>query len=175
MRLKLIANALLFQASWFACVLGGSGPWLMVPALALVLHFTWISSWAAEGKLVVSVLLAGAALDSFLLQLGVFSFQDNAVLAPAWLVMLWAVLATTINHCLAWSARPIWLASLLGAIAGPFSYFAGAAMADVGLPLGPLKSALILALVWAITFPLLHAFAQLYREQYRLRQARNNG
>lgn len=168
MPIRLIANALLFQAGWFACVLGGTGWWLLVPLAALVIHFSWVSSWAAEGKLVVSVTLVGAALDSFLLQLGVFDFASTDTLAPIWLVLLWALLATTLNHCLAWSAKPIWLAAILGAIAGPLSYFAGSALADVELPLGQLHTGLILAPVWALAFPLLHGFAHLYREQYRL-------
>ncbi|MEH6500273.1 MAG: DUF2878 domain-containing protein [Pseudoalteromonas distincta] len=172
MPVKLIANALLFQASWFACVLGGTSGWLLIPLAALVIHFTWISSWAAEGKLVVSVMLAGTALDSFLLQMGVFSFPGELLLAPLWLVLLWAILGTTLNHCLAWSAKPLWLACLLGAIAGPLSYFAGAALADVGLPLGMQTSAIVLAVCWAIIYPLLHGFAHMYREQFRLRQQR---
>lgn len=168
MPIRLIANALLFQASWFACVLGGNSWWLLVPLAALVIHFSWVSSWAAEGKLIVSVALVGAALDSFLLQLGVFDFASTDTLAPIWLVLLWALLATTLNHCLAWSAKPIWLASILGAIAGPLSYFAGSALAGVELPLGQLHTGLILAPIWAVAFPLLHGFAHLYREQYRL-------
>ncbi|MEH6798035.1 MAG: DUF2878 domain-containing protein [Halopseudomonas sabulinigri] len=168
MPIRLIANALLFQASWFACVLGGTGWWLLVPLTALVIHFSWVSCWAAEGKLVVSVTLIGAALDSFLLQLGVFDFASTETLAPVWLVLLWALLATTLNHCLAWSAKPIWLAGILGAISGPLSYFAGSALAGVGLPLGQLYTWCILAPIWAITLPLLHGFAHLYREQFRL-------
>ncbi|PKM31446.1 MAG: DUF2878 domain-containing protein [Gammaproteobacteria bacterium HGW-Gammaproteobacteria-11] len=175
MRLKLLANALLFQAGWFACVLGGNSLWLLIPLAALLIHFFWVSSWAAEGKLVISVMLAGAALDSFLLQMGVFRFPGDSPLAPLWLVTLWALLATTLNHCLAWTAKPIWLAALLGAVSGPFSYFAGAALADVGLPLGPTPSALLLASIWAIVFPLLHGFAHLYREQLRLRQSPERG
>ena len=75
---RLIANAVLFQLGWLACVLGGNSYWLAVPLVALLVHFFWTSSWAAEGKLVVSVMLAGAALDSFLLQLGVLEFRDLA-------------------------------------------------------------------------------------------------
>ena len=127
---RLIANAVLFQLSWLACVLGGNSYWLAVPAVALLIHFFWVSSWAAEGKLVVSVMLAGAALDSFLLQLGVFTFVGQELLAPLWLAMLWAMLATTLNHSLGWTARPIWRAALLGAIGGPLSYVAGAELAD---------------------------------------------
>ena len=32
---RLIANAVLFQLSWLACVLGGNSYWLAVPAVAL--------------------------------------------------------------------------------------------------------------------------------------------
>ena len=58
---RLIANAVLFQLGWLACVLGGNSYWLAVPLVALLVHFFWTSSWAAEGKLVASVMLAGAA------------------------------------------------------------------------------------------------------------------
>ncbi|MGB7389098.1 DUF2878 domain-containing protein [Pseudomonas neustonica] len=171
MPIRLIANALLFQAAWFACVMGGTSWWLLIPAAALLIHFIWISSWAAEGKLVVSVALVGAAIDSFLLQLGVFDFASTDTLVPIWLVLLWALLATTLNHCLAWTAKPIWLASILGAISGPLSYFTGSALNDsVMLPLGTQHTALILAPIWALIFPLLHGFAHLYREQFRLLQ-----
>ena len=167
---KLVANAVMFQIGWFACVLGGTGPWLLVPMAILCVHFFWISSWAAEGKLVVTVVLAGVAIDSFLMQMGVFEFPGESKLVPLWLAVLWAMLALTLNHCLAWTARPLWLASLLGAISGPLSYFAGAALADVRLPMEPLPTFLILAAVWAITFPLLHGFAHIYRQQWLIKQ-----
>lgn len=167
---KLIANAVMFQIGWFACVLGGTGPWLLIPAAVLCIHFFWISSWAAEGKLVVSVVLAGAAVDSFLMQVGVFDFPGNSKLVPLWLAVLWAMLAITLNHCLAWTARPVWLACLLGAVAGPVSYFAGAALSDVQLPLEPFWTFLILAAVWAVVYPLMHGFAHIYRQQFLIRQ-----
>ncbi len=167
---KMVANAVLFQIGWFACVLGGTGPWLLVPAAVLCIHFFWISSWAAEGKLMVTVVLAGAAIDSFLMQVGVFEFPGESKLVPLWLAALWAMLATTLNHCLAWTARPIWLASLLGAISGPLSYFAGAAIAEVELPLEQGMTLVTLAATWAIVFPLLHGFAHIYRQQWLVRQ-----
>jgi hypothetical protein len=170
---KLIANAVLFQIGWFACVLGGTGPWLLVPAAILCVHFFWISSWAAEGKLVVTVVLAGSAIDSFLLQTGVFEFPGDSLIVPLWLAALWAMLATTLNHCLAWTARRVWLASLLGAVSGPLSYFAGATLSDVRLPLEQLTTLAILVTVWAVVFPLLHGFAHIYRQQWLIKQMAN--
>jgi hypothetical protein len=165
---SLLLNALLFQIGWFACVLGASRPWLLTVALAcLAAHFIWIARWRAEGRLVASVALLGCALDSFLLNLGIFDFGGSGRLLPAWLALLWALFATTLNHSLAWSARPWWLGSLLGAVAGPLSYLAGARLAGVVLPLGPWPTLLLLAVVWAGVMPLAHGFAQLYRLRAR--------
>ncbi|MEO4047529.1 DUF2878 domain-containing protein [Pseudomonas sp. CAU 1711] len=162
----LILNALLFQIGWFACVFGARHPWLLVLALAcLVGHFAWVAPWRVEGRLVASVMLFGSALDSFLLNLGVFDFGGSGRLLPAWLALLWALFATTLNHCLAWTARPWWLGSLLGAVAGPLSYLGGAKLAGVGLPLGLWPTMLMLALIWAGVMPVVHGFAGMYRQR----------
>ena len=163
---KLIANALLFQLGWFVCVLGGDGPWLLAVLAIVAVHLLWVSSWQAEGKLLISVLLAGSALDSFLLNLGVFDFGEPRTLIPLWLACLWLLLATTLNHCLAWTAQPWWRASLLGALAAPLSYYGGAQIADVGLPYGTWPSLLLISALWALVMPVLHGFAKLYRSQY---------
>ncbi|WPC05924.1 DUF2878 domain-containing protein [Pseudomonas benzenivorans] len=163
---KPIVNALLFQLGWLACVLGG-GPWLWLVLPILAVHLLWTASWAAEGKLLLSVFLAGSALDSFLLNLGVFDFGEPRTLIPLWLALLWLLLATTLNHCLAWTAQPWWRGSLLGAVGGPLSYYAGAQLAGVGLPYGTWPTLALLALLWALVMPVLHGFAKLYRSQYQ--------
>ena len=112
--LERLANAALFQLGWFACVIGGNSLWLLVALAVLVIHLLWISRWADEGRLILSVVLLGTAVDSSLRWLGVFEFSESAPLIPLWLMLLWALLATTLRHCLAWSARPWWLASAAG-------------------------------------------------------------
>jgi hypothetical protein len=128
---KQLINALLFQIGWFACVLGGNSFWLLIAVGVLAIHLLWISSWQADGLLLISVALIGTMVDSLLLNCGVFSFDADGPLIPLWLVTLWAVLATTLNHCLDWTAKPWWRASILGAIGGPMSYYAGSKMAGV--------------------------------------------
>ncbi|SDX26612.1 Protein of unknown function [Pseudomonas syringae] len=157
--LKSVANALLFQIGWFACVLGGNSYWLLIAVAVLAIHFVWISSWAAEGRLVITATLVGVLLDSVLMTLGVFDFGISGYVLPLWLALLWAVMATTLNHCLAWTARPLWRAAVLGAIGGPMSYYAGSQLAQVHLPLGVWPSMLLLGLVWAGVFPLLQWLA----------------
>ncbi|MCF4996966.1 DUF2878 family protein [Pseudomonas syringae] len=154
--LKRLANALMFQLGWLACVLGGNSPWLLVALGILVIHFCWISSWAMEGRLMLSVVILGTAVDSLLRAAGVFEFQDSSPLIPLWLMLLWALLATTLRHCLQWSARPWWLAALLGAVGGGLSYYAGGRLAGVQFPYGEVPTLIGIGLLWMALFPLLH-------------------
>ncbi|WP_262136309.1 DUF2878 domain-containing protein [Pseudomonas sp. Marseille-Q5117] len=155
-----IANAVLFQLGWLACVLGGNSLWLLLAVAALVIHLRWISSWAAEGRLILCVVIVGTAVDSVLRYLDVFRFADASPLIPLWLMLLWALLATTLRHCLAWSARPWWLASALGALGGALSYYGGGRLAGVQFPYGDIPTLILIGLLWAVLFPLLHLMAR---------------
>jgi len=157
--LERLANAVLFQLGWFACVMGGNSLWLLLAVAVLVIHLRWISSWAREGRLILSVVLLGTAVDSTLRWSGVFEFRDVAPLIPLWLMLLWALLATTLRHCLQWSASPWWLASLLGAVGGALSYYAGGQLAGVRFPYGQWPTLVGVGLLWALLFPLLHVMA----------------
>ncbi|MGN7442393.1 DUF2878 domain-containing protein [Pseudomonas lactis] len=158
--LKSLANAVLFQCGWFACVLGGDSRWLLIGIAALGAHLLWISSWAREGRVILAVTALGTLVDTALRGLGVFEFNTPGPLIPLWLILLWALLSTTLRHCLAWSAQPWWLASLLGAVGGPLSYYAGSQLAGVSFGYGTLPTLIGLALLWAMLFPLLHRIAQ---------------
>lgn len=157
----MLCNALLFQLGWFACVLGAHYPALLgLAAACLVTHLIWLAR-PGELRLILAVSLCGWSVDSLLLSLGVFDFAGHPRLLPAWLLLLWPVFACSVRHCLHWTARPWWLASLAGAIGGPLSYWGGVQLAGVGLPLGTWPSLLILAAVWALLLPLLHRLGQL--------------
>ena len=158
--LKSLANTVLFQCGWFACVLGGDSRWLLIGIAALGAHLLWISSWTREGRVILAVTVLGTLVDTALRGLGVFEFNTPGPLIPLWLILLWALLATTLRHCLAWSARPWWLASLLGAVGGPLSYYAGSQLAGVSFGYGTIPTLIGLALLWAMLFPLLHRIAQ---------------
>ncbi|AZE87473.1 DUF2878 domain-containing protein [Pseudomonas orientalis] len=158
--LKSLANAALFQCGWFACVLGGDSPWLLVGVAVLAVNLLWISSLADDGVLIVGVTLAGTLLDTLLRTLGVFHFSEPGPLIPFWLMLLWALLATTLRHCLAWSARPWWRAALLGAVGGPLSYYAGSQLAGVQFGYGLGATMAGLAVLWAVLFVGLHRLAR---------------
>ncbi|WP_394559748.1 DUF2878 domain-containing protein [Aquipseudomonas alcaligenes] len=150
MNCRLLLNAGLFQLGWWACVLSPEQPWLLAFALLiLAAHLLWLAR-PGEWRGVLLVTLCGSALDALLGAIGLFDFS----LPPPWLILLWALLACTLRHSLAWSARPIWRAALLGALAAPPAYIAGATLAGVGLPLGMPLSWLLLAVLWAGVLPL---------------------
>ncbi|MEK1939636.1 MAG: DUF2878 domain-containing protein [Pseudomonas sp.] len=159
MTLKPLFNAGLFQLGWFACVFSPQYLALLaVPLLIAVVHVLWLGRGELNVLAVITVL--GTLIDSVLMHAGLFEFAEPRLLIPLWLVLMWTLLATTLRHCLAWTARPWWLASLLGAVSAPLSYYAGARLAGVGLPYGLWPSLLMLAAIWALVFPLLHYLAQ---------------
>ena len=131
--LMLILNYLLFQAAWFACVLGGANgyPWFGsgVALLAILLHLSLVSNPGREATLVLLVGLLGALLDSLLVSLGWLDFPSGQLLpgtAPHWIIAMWMAFATVLNVSLGWMRGRYGLAVLLGAVAGPLAYYAGA-------------------------------------------------
>lgn len=158
---KNLLNALLFAIGWLACAVGG-GPWLWLVAAIMLAHLLLIGSWQREGKLLVSVFLFGSALDSFLLQFGVFDFGEPRQLIALWWALPWLLLGTTLCHCLAWSAKPWWRSSLLGACIAPACYYATAALGGVSFPYGTTVTLALLASIWLAVLPVLHGFARLH-------------
>nr|WP_256262169.1 DUF2878 domain-containing protein [Pseudomonas costantinii] len=155
-----MANAVLFQCGWFACVLGGDSRWILLGFAVLAIHLLWTSSGSEEGQVILAVTLLGTVIDTSLRTFGVFHFSQPGPLIPFWLVLLWALLATTLRHCLAWSAQPWWRSSLIGAVGGPLSYYAGSQLAGVSFGYSTVSTVIGLALLWSMLFPVLHWVAR---------------
>lgn len=64
--LKTLVNAALFQCGWFACVMGGNGPWLLVGLAALGVHLLWTTTVSQEGQALLAVTLLGTLIDTLL-------------------------------------------------------------------------------------------------------------
>lgn len=161
-RSTLVANVLLFQAGWFACVLGAAhGRWWLGPAVAAAVlgwHLARAEEPRREATLIGVAAIAGALFETALVQTGWVRF-DAAVmpfegLAPIWMVALWALFATTLNVSLR-ALHGRWrLAALLGAVGGPLAYAGGARLGalewvDAGAALA------VIGIGWAALTPLL--------------------
>lgn len=154
-----LANALLFNLTWFAIVATHNAVMaLVIVALHLAAHFALVGRDRGEMLLIAAVSLLGAALDQLLFAFGVFNVAGQDALAPLWLSALWPVFATTLLHAFASLRGRPWLAALIGGVGGAVSYIAGVNLSDVDFA-HPLWGPLVLGALWALLFPLLLALS----------------
>jgi hypothetical protein len=149
------------QAGWFACVLsaarGAPVIGVIVVAILLAAHLFRVPRPAEECKFLAFVVVLGAIWESVVVRLGLLSYTSGTLIegfAPTWIVALWALFGAQFNTCYTWlKARPA-VAALLGAIAGPVSFRAGASLGAVHFN-WPLPTVLTLVAGWAVILPLL--------------------
>ncbi len=166
--LPILINIFAFYIGWFACVLGGAYglPWLGTAlALAIVVrHIGQAMQPWLELRLALLAGLLGVLVDSLPVAAGLVDYPSGTVLtgmAPYWIVALWMLFATTLNVSLRWLKGRLLLAAVLGAIAGPPAYYAGAGLGAITLlQAGP--ALLLLALLWSMAMPLLVSLATRY-------------
>lgn len=159
-RYHIALNFIGFQIGWFACVLmAAQGQPEIGIAIALIIvafHLFVIQARLNTLALLFSVTLLGSAWDSVLTSQQILVFSSGLIspyLAPSWIIMMWLLFATTLNVSLRWLYGRTWLAMLLGAVAGPLAYQAGAALGAVVIP-DPLVGNIVLAIGWAGLLPL---------------------
>jgi hypothetical protein len=175
--MKRLVNFVLFQAGWFACVLGGAHGWPLAAVAAagavIGVSLCWFSAdRMSDVRLLLMVALIGFCVDSINLWLGVFVLIGAPLfphLCPVWLVALWAVFGTTLRGSLGWLAGRYGLSALLGAVGGPLSYVGGAKLGAVTMPPDHTFSVVVLVVVWAAVVPLFIwlAHGQALRPQQR--------
>lgn len=149
------------QIGWFACVISAArgSPWIGVTlAIVLVaLHILRVEHPLEELKLLASVVVIGGTWDSALVLLGLLSYPSGTVipgLVPSWILALWALFAAQINTTYKWLKTRLLLAALLGAVAGPLSFRAGAALGAVHFA-KPWPATVALCVGWAGLLPLM--------------------
>ncbi|MHC4939363.1 MAG: DUF2878 domain-containing protein [Planctomycetota bacterium] len=143
-------NFALFYAGWFICVTTAN--WiapLAVAAIALVQRVEW--------KPVAVAFLLGTVTDTLLERSGVLTYAGGPrlwILCPLWISSLWALFATTLPLSMSWlKGRPT-VAFLLGAVAGPFTYWIAAGMGAVEMTTAGYAA---IAIEFALYTPLLLA------------------
>jgi hypothetical protein len=157
--LRLLANIVLFQVGWFTCLLL-SGTWAILIATTIVLlHFYFIVPYKQRIKetgLIAVVLFVGVILELCYLFSEVLIRSDGEGYPAFWLLLIWVLFATTFRYSLFWLRSKLWLASIFAGVAAPVSYYAGANLnATVSLNDNITFSLVVIAMSWAIVFPLL--------------------
>ena len=156
------ANIIAFQIGWFACVLGGANhlAWLgaLIALTLLTRHIATAEDALFEFRLIVIAMVIGLVFDSIPQSLGWIQFAPvdfwPDALPPPWMVMLWGMFASTMNISLSWLKSKLWLAFILGAVAGPITYWSGTRFGALHL-VQPLAAMIYLSIGWALAVPLL--------------------
>jgi len=161
----------LFQAGWFASVLGAAHdhPWAGPAVLLAVIAADLAGSdrRRAEIALLLSAAVLGFAFDTLVAAGGWFHPRPQlwpAPFSPPWLVALWVNLAATLNGSLAWLKGRWGLAAALGAVGGPAAYFGGARLGAAEFPPGA-APLLVLSAGWLLLTPLLVWMAAFFRRE----------
>jgi len=165
---QILVNFILFQLGWFSCVLMAAQG-LPEVGITIALLLVFVQLFLAENRknlliLIAIVTLIGSAWDSVMTSTGILVFDAGMIasfLAPGWIIAMWLMFATTLNVSFRWLFGRYWLAMLLGAICGPLTYQAGAAMDAVVIPDNLLANSVI-ALGWALLMPLYIKFAEMF-------------
>ena len=162
----IVTNFILFQIGWFACVLSSAANqpvWGVVVAVVVIgYHLMRAVKPLPELYLIMIAMLIGAMWDSLLMALGLLDYTSGILfpnVAPYWIVVMWALFATTINVSLRWLKEKYRLAIILGAGAGPLAYYGGVKLGAVSF-IDTNTALIVLALGWALFTPLLVAISK---------------
>jgi hypothetical protein len=164
--LRLVGGFVLFQAAWFACVIGAAHGQSALGIVAVVAVIAVLLAWStqpgADLRLVVLAIATGVVWDSVLARTGVIEYASPGPLpgwAPLWILALWALLGPMLREPMRWlHGRPA-LAALLGAAGGVLSYAAARRLGACAFP-DPTLALAVLATGWALIVPLLLAAAR---------------
>ena len=129
----------------------------------IVIHLLLESNRRRELAIIAMAGLVGVIVETIMVQSGLAIYAASGPVpgfAPAWLVGMWMAFATLFNVSLNWMKSRLWLAVVFAAIGGPVSYYVGMKMGGMTIA-EPLTMSLgILAVMWAIAFPLLLVYAR---------------
>jgi uncharacterized protein DUF2878 len=159
-RARQLANFVVFEAAWFACILGvahGQPLWGTAAVVAAIAWHVAISARPAAELALVAILCAiGLVGESGVVAQGHVAYaagQPVAWLAPYWMVALWGEFGIALNVTLRWLKRKPWLAALLGAVFGPLSFMGGVRLGGARFVDEP-AALVTLACMWALLMPL---------------------
>ncbi|MFT5259969.1 MAG: hypothetical protein ACI9J2_001337 [Saprospiraceae bacterium] len=165
---RVIINLVLFQIGWFSIVLLGATELHVLASVVAVIivsiHLYLSSKPLVEVKLILCALYIGLIWESVIYQWGllVYSYgQLGSVIAPHWIILMWALFATTLNVSLRWMKGRWALSILFGTIGGPLAFYAGFKLNAVHIPDVPLAM-IVLGVGWGVLTPCMVWCAQRY-------------
>jgi hypothetical protein len=159
MEFNKLFNLLWMQLIWFAAVLGTTHKIVWLAPVLLVIFMASVlqpgTRKRGDFQLMPIAILLGVVLDTSWINLGWLQYTDSGELAPLWILLLWASMALTINHSLAWLQSKLWAAALISGIASPISYVAAAKLGAVKVVAEDYFWLVGIGASWAVAIPFL--------------------
>lgn len=163
-----LLNFILFQASWFAAILGGAAGWAVAGALPGVLTtvahlFLFKGSRLREAGVILAATLLGLVIETGFMAGGVITYAGTVpgqILPPVWILAMWLAFGTLPNASLNWLSGRWKLQAFLGAVLGPLSYLAGARLGAATLPDPAFSSLVAIGLGWTLAMPVIFLLAE---------------
>ena len=167
--MRFYANLLGYQAVWWISMLSVAKglPWIGIAAAAIFVLAQWVASGnrGSDARLVACSILMGIVIDGFLATSGLVQYASAtpSLLAPLWILSIWAAFAMTFNHSFVFlQGRPA-LGAALGAVGGPLAYEGAARLGAVRFDEPAWQAVALLALAWGIALPALAMLAHRLR------------
>lgn len=159
-RLRTPVNFILYQLTWFACVMGAASnqPWVGIGVALMVigLHLGMSQNLHIDLRIIGLTGLIGGLWETFLVNQHWVEYlgRDSNRLPPLWIIALWLAFATTFNVSLRWLQGRYVLAALFGMLGGPLAWYAGMRLGALSLPSAQTDLTAI-GLGWAVLMPLM--------------------
>ena len=103
--IKALQNLALFKLGWVACVVfaaaGQPIASLLSVAAVVTIHLLRVPVPRKEGLLLLAAAAIGLVWESGLVVSGLIIYPDTtpgSLFAPVWIVAMWVLFATTLNH-----------------------------------------------------------------------------
>ena len=155
------------QVAWFACVLGAAqgNAWIGPAVVFATVGFAALALGRARETVQLALVagVIGLVLECIMLASGRVTYATPgpfATLPPAWLLGLWIVFSVLPNTALKWLHGRRGLQAVAGAAGAPLAYLAGERLGAMTFHDPVPASLAMLALLWAIAFPILMAAAE---------------
>lgn len=154
-----LVYVVLGQVGWFTCVLSaakGDG-WIGVALVAAMAagHLCLDRRPLREAGFLVVVTVLGFGWESCVYRTGWIAYPNGVLVpgfAPYWMAGLWALFALQINPVFASLRRRRLLCAMLGAVGGPLSFRAGAALGAVQF-IDIWRALALIGAGWAVMLP----------------------
>ena len=159
--MALLVNFIGFQVGWFACVLGAANDkellGMTIALGAIIYHVVTQGDLRKELKLVLVAVVIGLFWETWVLNLDILRYPSHPEAlfwAPTWLIMMWALFATTINLSMGWLKGRWILSVFMGAVFGPLAFIGGERLGAVVF-LDSTLTMITLSIGWGLLMPLL--------------------